>query len=275
MKKYISILCILFACFLSITVYATTDTLEGEAFTTSKTIEGVNTTDTIEGQTITSGSVAAWHEDDFSAGGRTTDVTGGGVYWDSEDDGDLAVAGAAMVATHDDDDNMFVKKDKGSDSAEGWCQFTITISDVTGHGASGNEELVQGNEADGTEAFFVRYLSDGAGDYYRLVGKLQGDGGDTETFWDIAPGLDTGSHTIKVHYVQSDNGSSNGILDVYFDGTRRINITGVDNDVDNDIDQAFTGWGEVEFGPSAFNIFDADTYTTTFDNWEWREDDDF
>ena len=59
MRKYISLLCILFACFLPLTIYATTDTLEGEELTTSATIEGVATTDTVEGQVVKAGGASA------------------------------------------------------------------------------------------------------------------------------------------------------------------------------------------------------------------------
>lgn len=214
---------------------------------------------------------AAWHEDNFATNGLSK--------WGSESDpnGDATAASGAYVITHNDDDNIYVLKDIGGNHASGWCQFDITIQDVTGHQAAAAQTLVAGY-ATGTVTyqFEVNLKADASGDLNILVGKLHGDGADT-TDTDTTVAFQAGiKHTIKVYYRQSDNGASNGELEVYFDGVLTdVDISGVDNDVDNDAGEAFAGWGKTLLGSGSYTIYSATTYTDTFDDWEWRQDDCF
>jgi len=56
-KLFLIFLCLLWSSYL----FANVDTLEGEAITTSTTIEGVSTTDTVEGQPVASGQEGSFH----------------------------------------------------------------------------------------------------------------------------------------------------------------------------------------------------------------------
>lgn len=211
--------------------------------------------------TTTTACAAALHSADFS----TNDTS----QWDSEVDanGEGTAASGAYVVAHNDGDDIYVKETLASNYAEGWCQFTILSDDVTGLGTNWTTNyFFEVYDTASVLQLRLGWSTNGSGNYWQYYLIYNADTGYTTATYLTPPAAST-VYTIKVYYKKATAaGANDGQIDVYINGTRQINVTGIDMDTRN-------GWGQCRLGAPTWGT--AGTFNTTVDSWVWRENDCF
>lgn len=137
----------------------------------------------LEGFFVSGGSTP-FHEDDFTLGSRTTDVTGSGDYWDNEIDSSsqLAISGNSLVYTISSINDTYVKIDNDtssdflpSDIDEFTLHFTFSLSSLSGFSANGQHEIAFSKNENGKLIMVICLASDGDGDINGINLRSYGD----------------------------------------------------------------------------------------------------
>lgn len=213
---------------------------------------------------------ASFFEDAFTAE-NTTD-TDHGVWTDETDTGGLlALVSNAAVFTFTATTAAYVYKTLGAPQTEGWIQWTIKWSDISMGGSGKN--FYTFTVYDGEDlSFCVYFITDSGGDIHDIIARYRNDSSSIVTVGQVASGVaDNTTYTIKIYYKRAtDVDTSDGVIDVYIDGSRVINGTGLDWYTYADSQTARLG----NYGTSAVTNTTGGI-TVTYDNFEWRADDCF